>query len=99
MILVVILFWLFLSFLVGWYATNKGRTGIGFMFLSLLLSPLVGFILAMLASPNHEVLEKEQLASGNSKKCPYCAEVVKAEAMVCRFCGRDLLGVSSSQAS
>ena len=24
------------------------------------------------------------------KKCPFCAEFVKAEAKVCRFCGRDV---------
>jgi len=100
MILMIVLFWwVFFSFLVGWYATRKGHSGIWFSILSLLLSPLVAFLLALAIRPNTENIEKDQIASGKSKRCPHCAEVVNVMAKVCRFCGRNIPELLSSESS
>lgn len=34
--------------------------------------------------------EAEMLASGQYRECPHCAELIKANAKVCRFCQRDV---------
>ena len=37
--------------------------------------------------------------AGVTKKCPDCAEIIKAEAKVCRFCGHGLVDADASEVS
>lgn len=101
----VFLIWITLSFIAGYIASQKGRSGVGFFFLSVFLSPLVGIIFALVVAPHKQEPERplrvgpggelEPIPTGRS--CPFCAEAIKIEAIVCKHCGRDLPAVPPSR--
>ena len=41
----IVLFWVLFCIVVGVIATSKGRSGFGYFFLSMLISPVLGLIL------------------------------------------------------
>jgi RNA polymerase subunit RPABC4/transcription elongation factor Spt4 len=55
----------------------------------------VGLVL-MCLSDRDDYVERRLIESGTNKKCPFCAEIIKTEASVCRFCGRDIFSSNST---
>lgn len=86
----VFLLWIAFCFVAGVIADRKGRSGGWAFLLSFFLSPLIGIVVALLLRPSQKRLEKQALASGEVKKCPYCAELIQAAALKCKHCGSDV---------
>jgi uncharacterized membrane protein YGL010W len=82
--------WIVFSVLAGRYAKRKGFGFAATFVMSLIISPLIGFASVAVRKPVVAEMEREALATGEVKKCPACAELVKFEASKCRFCGEAL---------
>ncbi len=69
--------------IVPYVARQKGRSGLGWAILSLLVSPVFA-LLALTAVPVRS-RDADEIAA-----CPYCAEDVKSDAVVCPHCRSNL---------
>lgn len=76
---------IFLGFVPALIASSKGR--------SFFLWYVYGVALFIVALIHSIIIKKNDNAfvDEGMVKCPYCAEFVKKEAKVCRYCNRDLL--------
>lgn len=51
---------------------------------------IVALPCSIFLSRNQPGLDNRELSTGASKKCPACAELIRAEAVKCRYCQTDL---------
>lgn len=86
---ILIIIWLFFGIASAVIMSNKGRSGCGGFALGFLLGPF-GLIIALVLPTDRTSQEATDIRSGQFKKCPDCAEVIKAEAKKCRHCGAEL---------
>lgn len=69
-------------------AASKGRSLLAWWFYGFLFFP-IALIHSMFLKPTGAAVDELAVAAGNLK-CPHCAEWIRREAKVCRFCGRDV---------
>jgi len=90
---VVLMFWLGLSVALAMLAKNRGRRAWLWFILAMALTPLLAFAILMMLA---DLTEKEyvetmsQSLEASHVRCPHCAEYVRPEAVVCKFCHQRL---------
>ena len=74
-------------------ASDRGVAGSPvYWFIAGAFLAIIALPLAIFLRPDSRSMERKQFASGEVKKCPQCAELVKRDALRCRFCGYEFTG-------
>ena len=80
----IVILWILLSFFVGGVGDGRKITGLGAFAISLIFSPVIGLIFALLS-------DKKNV------KCKFCGSEKKSDDIFCPACDRDKKGVYKTE--
>lgn len=84
----VVAIWLLCALAAGIVASSKGRSGIGWFLLSLLLFGILGLLIVGFMPSLKPQDGREAIPDSRERvACPACRELIIRGAEVCRFCG------------
>ncbi|WP_038930628.1 zinc ribbon domain-containing protein [Yersinia pestis] len=79
---------IFLGLIPAIIANSKGRSfGLWWLYGALLF--IVALVHSIVMSSDNKTIEQKQIDNG-MRKCPFCAELIKPEAIKCKHCGSDV---------
>jgi hypothetical protein len=85
-----IVVWLVCMIITALVASSKNRSPIAWALLAIPFGLIATVVVACSSKlPDNKELAVERDAPDETKTCPQCAESVKAEAKICRFCRHD----------
>lgn len=90
---VIVFFWVLSGIVAALIGSSKGGSGFGWFILGLLFGPLAWLFAAIKSPANTEA----STSSHELRKCPYCAELIKYEATVCKHCKSNVEAVTTPE--
>lgn len=79
--------WIIFSWIAGYIAQQRGHTFWGFFVVALVFTPIISIIVALVIKQDQHFLDEQAIAAGEVERCPDCAELIRPDARLCRFCG------------
>lgn len=89
MLLVSLFIWFCCALVCEAIAKSKGRSGLLWAVGGLLFGPFAILVIAILPK-DQEAIDWRDISRGKKRKCPFCAETVSREAVICKHCRTDL---------